>query len=45
MLFPPIKEQLDIIVSNVVEIISIAELEQKLLQSLKTGQPLKIMSV
>ena len=42
MLFPGVKEQLDIIVGNVVEIISVAELEQKLLQSLKTGKPLKI---
>jgi tyrosyl-tRNA synthetase len=42
MLFPGVKEQLDIIVGNTVEIISVVELEQKLLQSLKTGQPLKI---
>ena len=42
MLFPGVKEQLDIIAGNVVEIISVAELEQKLLQSLKTGKPLKI---
>ncbi len=40
--FPAVKEQLDIIVSNVVEIISVDELEQKLLQSLKTGLPLKV---
>ncbi len=40
--FPPIKEQLDIITSNVVEIISVDELEQKLRISEKTGQPLKI---
>jgi tyrosyl-tRNA synthetase len=42
MLFPGVKEQLDIIVGNVVEIISLDELEQKLIQSLKTGCPLKI---
>ena len=42
MLFPDVKEQLDIIAGNVVEIISVAELEQKLVQSLKTGKPLKI---
>ena len=40
--FPPIKEQLDIITSNVVEIISVDELEQKLRLSEKTGQPLKV---
>ncbi len=40
--FPAVQEQLDIIVGNVVEIISVDELEQKLLQSLKTGQPLRI---
>ena len=40
--FPPIKEQLDIITSNVVEIISVDELEQKLRLSEKTGQALKV---
>ncbi|NMW21584.1 MAG: tyrosine--tRNA ligase [Chlorobiaceae bacterium] len=42
MRFPTVQEQLDIIVGNVVEIISVDELEQKLLKSLKTCQPLKI---
>ena len=42
MRFPTVQEQLDIIVGNVVEIISVDELEQKLLQSLKTCKPLKI---
>jgi len=42
MPFPSVKEQLDIIVGNVVEIISVDELEQKLLQSLKTCKPLKV---
>ncbi len=40
--FPAVQEQLDIIVGNVVEIISVAELEQKLHHSLKTGLPLKV---
>ncbi|TLU82491.1 MAG: tyrosine--tRNA ligase [Chlorobium sp.] len=42
MNFPPIQEQLDIITGNVVEIISVDELEQKLLWSHKTNSPLKI---
>jgi tyrosyl-tRNA synthetase len=42
MLFPGVQEQLDLIVANVVEIISVEELEQKLRQSLKCGLPLKI---
>lgn len=42
MLFPSVQEQLDLIVANVVEIISVEELEQKLRQSLKCGLPLKI---
>ncbi len=42
MPFPSVKEQLDIIVGNVVEIISVDELEQKLLQSIKTSKPLKV---
>lgn len=42
MNFPPIKEQLDIITSNVVEIISVEELEQKLRYSAKAAQPLRI---
>lgn len=42
MRFPTVQEQLDIIVGNVVEIISTEELEKKLLHSLQTGKPLKI---
>ncbi|MEI7709033.1 MAG: tyrosine--tRNA ligase [Chlorobium sp.] len=42
MPFPSVQEQLDIIVGNVVEIISVDELEQKLLQSIKTRKPLKV---
>jgi tyrosyl-tRNA synthetase len=42
MRFPTVKEQLDIVTANVVEIISVNELEQKLLYSLKTAQPLKV---
>jgi len=42
MRFPTVKEQLDIIAGNVVEIISVDELEKKLLHSLKTCQPLKV---
>jgi len=42
MRFPTVQEQLDIIVGNVVEIISVDELEQKLLKSLKTDLPLKV---
>jgi tyrosyl-tRNA synthetase len=42
MRFPTVQEQLDIIVNNVVEILSVEELEKKLLKSLKTCKPLKI---
>jgi len=42
MNFPPIKEQLDSITANTVEIISVDELEQKLRLSEKTGEPLKV---
>jgi tyrosyl-tRNA synthetase len=42
MHFPSVKEQLDIIVNNTVEVISADELERKLTKSLKTGAPLKI---
>jgi len=42
MPFPSVQEQLDVIVGNTVEIISLDELEQKLRQSLKSGRPLKI---
>ncbi|MBM3163214.1 MAG: tyrosine--tRNA ligase [Chlorobi bacterium] len=42
MRFPTVQEQLDIIAGNVVEIISIEELEKKLQRSLQTGKPLKI---
>jgi len=40
--FPAIQEQLDIITSNVVEVISVDELEQKLQLSMRTDQSLKI---
>ncbi|NTW53248.1 MAG: tyrosine--tRNA ligase [Chlorobaculum sp.] len=42
MHFPSVREQLDIIVNNTVEVISADELEKKLTKSLKTGTPLKI---
>ena len=42
MHFPSVKEQLDIIVNNTVEVISADDLERKLQKSLKTGTPLKI---
>jgi tyrosyl-tRNA synthetase len=42
MNFPPVREQLDIIVNNTVEVISTDELERKLQKSLRTGTPLKI---
>lgn len=42
MRFPTVQEQLDIIVGNIVEIISTEELEKKLQHSLQTGSPLKI---
>lgn len=42
MHFPSVKEQLDIIVNNTVEVISTDELEKKLQKSFKTGKPLKI---
>jgi len=42
MHFPPVKEQLDSIVNNTVEVLSTDELEKKLTKSLKTGKPLKI---
>ncbi|RXK84610.1 tyrosine--tRNA ligase [Chlorobaculum sp. 24CR] len=42
MHFPPVKEQLDIIVNNTVEVISTDELEKKLQKSIVTGTPLKI---
>lgn len=42
MPFPSVQEQIDIITANIVEIISVDELERKLLKSLKTGLPLKI---
>ena len=42
MLFPSVKEQLDLIVNNTVEVLSVEELEKKLTRSLKTGKPLKI---
>lgn len=42
MTFPPIKEQLDLIINNTVEVISEEELEKKLDKSIKTGKPLKV---
>jgi len=42
MHFPSVKEQLDIIVNNTVEVLSTDELEKKLTKSIKTGKPLKI---
>jgi len=42
MRFPTLKEQLDIITANALEIISVGELEAKLLHSLKTAEPLKV---
>ena len=42
MSFPPVKEQLDLIVSNTVEVISEEELERKLTKSFETQKPLKI---
>ncbi|MDT9546795.1 MAG: tyrosine--tRNA ligase [Chlorobium phaeovibrioides] len=40
--FPPLKEQLDLITANTVEIITGQELEAKISHSLKTRSPLKI---
>ena len=42
MSFPPVKEQLDLIISNTVEVISEEELEHKLTRSFETQKPLKI---
>ncbi len=42
MHFPTVKEQLDVIVNNTVEVLSVDELEKKLLKSIKTGKPLRI---
>ncbi len=42
MSFPPVKEQLDLIISNTVEIISEEELEQKLRKSFEPQKPLKV---
>ncbi|MCF8216127.1 MAG: tyrosine--tRNA ligase [Chlorobium sp.] len=42
MRFPTVQEQLDTIVGNVVEIISVDELEKKLQHSLQSGKPLKV---
>ena len=42
MSFPPVKEQLDRIIRNTVEVISEEELEQKLTRSFETRTPLKI---
>jgi tyrosyl-tRNA synthetase len=42
MHFPSVKEQIDIITGNTVEIISVDELERKLQKSHKTSKPLRI---
>jgi tyrosyl-tRNA synthetase len=42
MSFPPVKEQLDLIKRNTVEIIPEEELERKLAASLKENKPLRI---
>jgi tyrosyl-tRNA synthetase len=42
MRFPSVKEQLDLIVSNTIEVLSLEELEKKVTRSLKTGKPLRI---
>ena len=42
MNFPSLQEQLDIIVNNSVEVLSVDELEKKVARSIKTGKPLKI---
>ncbi len=42
MSFPPVQEQLDLIVGNTVEVISEEELERKLTKSFETQKPLKI---
>lgn len=42
MSFPPVKEQLDLIIGNTVEVISEEELERKLTRSFETQKPLKI---
>ncbi len=42
MTFPPIQEQLDLIVNNTVEVISEEELAKKLDKSIKTGKPLRV---
>jgi tyrosyl-tRNA synthetase len=42
MNFPSIKEQLDIMVNNAVEVLSVDELEKKVARSIKTGKPMRI---
>ncbi|MCG8375738.1 MAG: tyrosine--tRNA ligase [Chlorobiales bacterium] len=42
MSFPSVKEQLDLVISNTVEVISEEELEHKLTRSFETQKPLKI---
>ncbi|MCE1273924.1 MAG: tyrosine--tRNA ligase [Chlorobiales bacterium] len=42
MHFPSVKEQLDIIVNNTVEVLSVEELEKKIQKSIKTGKPMKV---
>lgn len=41
-MFPPLKEQLDIITRGAAEIIRVEELEQKIARSIKSDTPLKI---
>ncbi|NTV03068.1 MAG: tyrosine--tRNA ligase [Chlorobiaceae bacterium] len=42
MNFPSVKEQLDIMVNNAVEVLSVDELEKKVARSIKTGKPMRI---
>ncbi|NTU59094.1 MAG: tyrosine--tRNA ligase [Chlorobiaceae bacterium] len=42
MQFPSVKEQLDIIVNNTVEVLNVDELEKKILKSIKTCKPMRI---
>jgi tyrosyl-tRNA synthetase len=42
MHFPSLQEQLDLIVNNTVEVLSVDELEKKIQKSIKTGKPLKV---
>ncbi len=42
MPFPSLQEQLDIIVNNAVEVLSVDELEKKVARSIRSGKPLKV---